>query len=377
VADARKGLQIVDFSRLGRLAAPQTVDTPGYAYGLALAGDRLLVADGLAGLQVVAMDAAGRMDIVGTVDTPGCAKDVVMGGERVYVADAPRHVRALDLSDNRGRIIDSLCLPGAPAALCHDDGWLYVADGGGGLQIVKTDVRGRMRLAASLSLPGYTRDVVVVKGYAYIACGKSGLLVADVRQPRDPTLIGPVAIPDHLRSLCHAMAVAVADNRLFVAGGSAGLLVFDLSHPSQPQLIDSSGILGYAMALAVAGDRVFVADLQNGLQMVDCHEFDHMRVVGALGASIKMRGMVVRDKEVFFSAGWGGVMTLPLPRSLDRRSFHGSDRLVYYPPSLEKKGYYSLCLFNGAESLVLPDVLFFDGRAIVARPMGQPAAGHP
>jgi hypothetical protein len=131
------------------------------------------------------------------------------------------------------------------------------------------------------------------------------------------------------------------------------------------------------MAVTVTDDRVFVADIRNGLQMVDCQDLEHLRVVAALGSSIKARGMVIVEEKVFFSAGWGGVVALPLPCLLDRRGFQGPDRLVFCPPSLKKKGYYSLYLSDGERSLTLPDFLFFDGRTFVARPAVSAAGGPP
>ena len=71
-------------------ASPQivgSVDTPGYAYGVAVSGTYAYVADCDSGLQVIDITNPASPQIVGSVDTPGSAYGVAVSGTHAYVAD--------------------------------------------------------------------------------------------------------------------------------------------------------------------------------------------------------------------------------------------------------------------------------------------------
>jgi len=63
------------------------VNTPDYAYGVAISGSHAYVADGVAGLQVIDITDPASPQLVGGVDTPGEAFGVAISGSHAYVAD--------------------------------------------------------------------------------------------------------------------------------------------------------------------------------------------------------------------------------------------------------------------------------------------------
>ena len=73
VAEGAAGLLVIDMSAPEAAAVVGSVDTPGYAGGIAVSGDHAYVGDGEAGLQVVDISVPDAPAIVGSVDTPGPA----------------------------------------------------------------------------------------------------------------------------------------------------------------------------------------------------------------------------------------------------------------------------------------------------------------
>ena len=64
-----------------------SVDTPGNARGVAVAGGYAYVADGLQGLRVIDVSTPSAPVEVGFVDTSGAAYGVAVAGGYAYVAD--------------------------------------------------------------------------------------------------------------------------------------------------------------------------------------------------------------------------------------------------------------------------------------------------
>jgi hypothetical protein len=63
------------------------IDTPGYAYGVGLAGDFLTVADNWMGIRIYDISDERNPREVGWYRTPGYAHTVTMDGATAYVAD--------------------------------------------------------------------------------------------------------------------------------------------------------------------------------------------------------------------------------------------------------------------------------------------------
>jgi hypothetical protein len=64
-----------------------TYDTPGSAFGIAIAGDHAFVADYGSGLQVIDISDPTSPSIAGSYDTPGNAYGVAISGDYAFVAD--------------------------------------------------------------------------------------------------------------------------------------------------------------------------------------------------------------------------------------------------------------------------------------------------
>jgi hypothetical protein len=78
---------VVNISNPSAPAIVGTADTPGEAYGVAVAGNHAYVADFEAGLTVVDITSPTSPAILGTVITPDYSLAVSVSGTRAYIAD--------------------------------------------------------------------------------------------------------------------------------------------------------------------------------------------------------------------------------------------------------------------------------------------------
>jgi len=77
---------VIDISDPANPVIFGSVDTPGNAYGVAVAGNYAYVADESAGLQVIDISDPANPAIAGSVYTPDNAYDVTVAGNYSYVA---------------------------------------------------------------------------------------------------------------------------------------------------------------------------------------------------------------------------------------------------------------------------------------------------
>ncbi len=165
------------------------------------------------------------------------------------------------------------------------DGYLYIADGSGGLKIIDAglpeDTAGPVNpvLVSSVPVSGGNATGVFVKldddtrTYAYVAAGSGGLKVIDVSDPASPTLIGEISGTE----VSDARKVDVKGNFAFIADGDNGLKIVDIADKSAPFLTgvyyvgdsdDLDDIPGCAYDLNIVGTLAYVAFYNEGLHVV-------------------------------------------------------------------------------------------------------------
>ncbi len=139
VASGQGGLTIYELATPEDATKLGTFDTPGNAQAVTAHGDYAFVADGLAGVQVFDISDPENAFIVASIVTDDYASDIATDGEKVYVADRYGGLRVIDVSD-----------PLAPAAfgyldtpyangVCLSGDYVYLADRDWGLVIVEEE----------------------------------------------------------------------------------------------------------------------------------------------------------------------------------------------------------------------------------------------
>ena len=192
-------------------------DTPGYAYGVAVAGSYAYVADEDAGLRVVDVSNPSAPFEVGSYDTPGYAYGVAVAGSYAYVADSDAGLRVVDVSNPASPFeVGSYDTPGyawASPLPAPTPTWRTGRRPAGGRRLQPLiAVRGRLLRHAGVRL-----GVAVAGSYAYVADRDAGLRVVDVSNPAAPFEVGSYDTPGY------AYGVAVAGAYAYVADGEAGL----------------------------------------------------------------------------------------------------------------------------------------------------------
>jgi hypothetical protein len=241
------------------------LDTPGFASGVAVHGDLVLVADGTAGMRVVDVsDVSGPVE-VGALDTPGEARRIATRGEVAFVADGEAGLRIVDLSTPQHPVEVSSIDTGGPAldvAVAGD--YVYVATGEQLLVIQAADphrpfdayqtadVRatcvearqgylyacsGDLVSIFDISIPYFQwnpqprgtvpiegLDDLAVSGHFVYSAGREGLQVVGVVNPQGPKTMGQWTVPGDAD--IGLRAVAIADGRTYL-GTDAEVLVLD------------------------------------------------------------------------------------------------------------------------------------------------------
>lgn len=259
--------------------ALSSIELPGYANNVDVAGDYAFVAAGEAGLQIVNVNNHQTPFILAAFDTPGNANDVAVVAGKAYVADGESGLRIIDVSD-----------PAAPVAL------------------------------GSVDTPGLAEDVVVVGARAYVADGTSGLQVIDVSDASAPALLGTLDTAGYARGVGAAgQLVAVADGVTDTSDGGgdievtaltaapAGnyLRIVNVSNPASPQEVGSVNLgFGEAMDVAVRERMAYVASLYGGVMAVDFTTPSIPRIVDnafvGVPRDVALYGRYVMEAEVQF-----------------------------------------------------------------------------
>jgi hypothetical protein len=126
------GLRIIDVSNPSSPTEVGFLDTPGWAYSVAVSGSVAYVADGDGGLRVIDVSDPSNPVELGFYDTPGSPGDIVIEAGYAYVADGGSGgLRVFDISS-----------PGSPFEVGYydvasDGPVAYVGDEEGGLVILR------------------------------------------------------------------------------------------------------------------------------------------------------------------------------------------------------------------------------------------------
>jgi formylglycine-generating enzyme required for sulfatase activity len=141
----------------------------------------------------------------------------------IYAADDEMGVTVFDASriyDRELTVIGNVDLPGNASGIAVSNGYVFVADGDQGLQVLRIKEDRIPEPIAALALPGNCLAIRVRDGYAFIAADDAGLFVVDVADPYHPVSLGNVPTTS-------AVGVAVGEgNIVCVADEQEGLLVF-------------------------------------------------------------------------------------------------------------------------------------------------------
>ncbi|MCL0062182.1 phosphate ABC transporter substrate-binding protein PstS family protein, partial [Thermodesulfovibrionales bacterium] len=132
------------------------------------------------------------------------------------------------------------------------------------------------RIIGSVDTPGYARGVYISGNHAFVADWGGGLQIIDISNPSSPVIVGSVDTPGG------AVGVYISGNHAFVADRWSGLQIIDISNPSSPVIVGSVDTPCYAIDVFISGNHAFVADGRSGLQIIDISNPSSPVIVGSV-----------------------------------------------------------------------------------------------
>ncbi|MCI0636000.1 MAG: hypothetical protein L0206_19105 [Actinobacteria bacterium] len=299
------GSRIVDVSRPAFPARIASLDTPGFASGIAVVDGVSYVADDGGGFRAIDVSDPCSPVEIGVVATPSLARDVDVVDGLAWVADGYAGLRVIDVLDPGTPVeIGAVDTPGFSWGVSVSGETAFIADGESGLRVI--DVSDPQAPVEIGSLDGgyRTLDVEAVDGIAYLADESSGLRVIDVSNPFVPVEIGA------LSSATGARGVQIVGSLGYVAA-SHGLYVVDVSDPSAPVELGFAGI-PLATDVFVEGGLAYVAASVYGVRVIDVTNPRAPFELGGLDTGYSAVGVAAVEGIVYVATLASGLLVYEL-----------------------------------------------------------------
>jgi hypothetical protein len=197
------------------------VDTPGWAFGVALSADETLayVADGIGGFRVISLIGPDSPTVVGSVNITGIPREVAVIDQIAYLA-----------VQNSGLVVVNVSNPQAPV---------------------------RIR---TVGTSGFTFHVAAEGSRLVVLSNNSVNDILDVydlsANPTAPVLTASVAVGPNAT----AAGVDIDGDFAYVASTGDGLKIYDLGVAQSPVLTDLVATAGEALDVVVDSNFAYVAD---------------------------------------------------------------------------------------------------------------------
>ncbi|MFB3894947.1 MAG: M6 family metalloprotease domain-containing protein [bacterium] len=314
LADEYYGLQVIDISDPNNLMVITSVESPGFATGLAKSGNYLYMTNDYAGINVLDVSVPSSPSKKGNLNPPGIAYNAAISGNYAYVAGYRSGLRIYDISDPdyaheisrytttyyigmnpevmdvavknqyayvanalEGIAVLNISNPatpfkvgeqpwtyGIPYGIYLRDTCLFIAQGNDGLGIMNiSDPTNPHYMVETTLISGRAYGVTAAGNYAYLATGTDGLRIYNISNISNPVSVG------HYSSPTTVWYVAVSGNYAYLAGGTTGLIILDISTPSNPVEISRFTPAGNVYGVKVVGEKAYLAADTAGLRIID------------------------------------------------------------------------------------------------------------
>ncbi|MCU0485865.1 MAG: hypothetical protein MUC85_07095, partial [Anaerolineales bacterium] len=257
-----------------------TYDTPGFANGLWMSAGKAYVADGENGVLILDVTTPSAITQVGSYNTAGNARgltrimvdDPELGSQLyVYVADGNNGLVSLKLDAVNNTLTPFEQIP--VAGFVEDvfksvkiDNFLFLASGTAGLRVIKIQDPKNLVSGGYCDTPGYASHVMYYGGYVYVADGVSGVQVVNW----DANAVPPSPIIASYNTTGLASRMAWAEGYVMLADYSA-LRVISALTPSAPVEVSSAAFESPTVAekAAAVDSTVYLVDPYQGLRIFD------------------------------------------------------------------------------------------------------------
>ncbi len=246
VSTAGAGVQLMDITSP---STPQELVSIGADEGFSVVATQIaqnhlfLLADDPPLLQILDISQptnpklTSELEDIQRVDTP---RDLQVVGQRLYITDQVNQIQVLDISDPSAPrpIADEIDQEIFPNSIHVSDNLAFVTDEDQGLLVLDTTTA-TPRLVASLDLPDFAFELAQANQHVFVANGGGGIQIIDVRAPSQPALIGSIQLQEG-----YTRSVTTQGSTLYAGSIGGGVVAFDISSPQQPTIlstIDNAG----------------------------------------------------------------------------------------------------------------------------------------
>ncbi len=203
--------------------APKHLEVKGIDVdSIAIKGDYLYTTIGEVGLIVYDISDIVQPSLVSRTNFPtGIPRDFSLDGNWVVgISNSPYSITVIDVSDpHQPQAKDSYVFGKYGMSVTVKDDYIYVAQGAGGVDILKIEPDGSLKFVTNFPAKGNVFRVVVSGNRAYLLKGGSGIDILDVTDPSQPALL------EHVYSQGEALQGRILEGYLYLADGSSGLTV--------------------------------------------------------------------------------------------------------------------------------------------------------
>ncbi len=274
IADIFGGFDIIDFTDPKNLKVILNIELGCMAESVVVDDkeDYAFVTDFCRGLHIVDIKDKNNPKEISILDTPGRAYDVKIAGNRVYIADRSKGVEIVDIKDLKNPKILGSAATNAFAMGVDVNGYLYVADYNDTLSIF--DIKNPKNPAKIGSYDtdesGYAIDVINVEDYTYLANYAIGMQIIDTKDPKNPSLVSIFDL-NSSTSLDHGVGIDVFGDLAFIAYKDFGVAIVDVEDKNSPSLlkvlpgadVEDVKVLGSYLIACDKGNGVLVYKMQN------------------------------------------------------------------------------------------------------------------
>jgi hypothetical protein len=315
VANAGYGVRVIEVTVPDLATEVSYFNTPVDAQGIAINYPHAFVVDSSEGLRIVDISNPYTKPLpeISHCDTPGYAQKVILAptGPYAYVADGGGGLQVIDFGTIASpTIVAALSTAGFPSALVW--AWpniVYVATEYNDLQVFDASAPWAPTYKYRYHTPSYAQSAFVHGHYAYVAEAESGLWILDVTHPQAPIALGHCDVPLSGR----ALRVSVVGPYAYVAAEWMNLRIIDVNNPANPNEVGSYLHTDYSYDVAVVYPYAYLADGADGLDIVDISNPGTPQWKGGISwGGCKVKGVAVSGSIAYLADEHAGLRIIDI-----------------------------------------------------------------
>ena len=226
------GLYAINVNKPNHPYVSDTYDSQGKADDIFTDGFFAFVADEEGGLDILNIAKPDSIYLVTNYSTPDCYYiSVFVYYGRAYIVDANTGLRILDVADPLNpKPMGILNFSYIPKSIFVDDRFVFLANGGSGLEIIDARHAENPSFVCEFDTPGYACKAVEYDESVYVADG-SGLVIIDISNPETPIITGTLELSGWAHDIC------VNGNYAYIAASDGGLQIVNIADDTNPILV--------------------------------------------------------------------------------------------------------------------------------------------